>query len=180
MVLNLSLDNPSLASLLGELRGQCGDIEFGYRMQAMLAHVLIRLGVTILEMNAQGHPDIRAQLKDGELLVQVKTVLHRSHLSMFDLRPEDLIGISAAGRREGLLAVLDCAEPAQWVVITADRASLLVGQSVHVATLQAISHRELSSDYTAEFADIVRAQRERLRNLTYNVLRSRALSGAGI
>jgi hypothetical protein len=175
----LSLDNPSLGYLLGELRAQCAE-EFGYRMQGMFAHVLIRLGARIGEINSQGHPDIRAELGDRELLIQVKTVLHRSHLTMFNLSHDDLWGISAVGRREGLLAVLDCGEPAQWVVIPAERASALIGQPVHLATLQAIGRHEFSIDCTEEFSEMIRAHRERLPNLTYSVLRSRALSGAGM
>ena len=149
-------------------------------MQAIFGHVLIRLGARIREINTQGHPDIRAKLGDRELIVQVKTIWHRSHWTMFDLRSEDLSGISAAGRRDGLLAVLDCAEPAKWIVVAAYRAATLVGQSVHLATLQAISRPELSSDCTEEFSSIIRTQQNRLQTLTYSVLRSRALSGTGM
>jgi hypothetical protein len=99
---------------------------------------------------------------------------------MFDLCSEDLSRIAAAGRREGLMAVLDCAEPAQWIVVAAYRAATLVGQSVHLATLQVISHPESSSDCTEEFSYIIRNQQNRLQNLTYSVLRSRAQSGTGM
>lgn len=149
-------------------------------MQAMFAHVLMRLGAKILEINAQGHPDIWATLRDRELLVQVKTVLHSSQWTRFELGPEDLAGITALGRRDGLLAVLDCAEPVQWVVVAADRAKGLVGQIVPLPTIQAISRPEMSSDCTEEFSEMVRTHRERLHNLTYSVLRSRALSGVGM
>ena len=45
--------------ILARLRDEVGDSEFGYRLQALFAHVLGRLGASILEVNAQGHPDIR-------------------------------------------------------------------------------------------------------------------------
>jgi hypothetical protein len=60
----LFADNGQFAvkPLLEGLRAEFGDAEFGYRMQGMFAHVLARLGGEILEINAQGHPDIKARL----------------------------------------------------------------------------------------------------------------------
>lgn len=147
-------------------------------MQAVFAHVLMRLGARILEINAQGHPDIRAAMRDNELLVQVKTTAHRSSATLFQFGSEDISGITAKGRRQGLLAVLDCAQPAQWIVVENERASALVGQQVHLATLQAISNPEVSADCTTEFMEIVTVHEMRILNLTYGIMRVRALSHA--
>jgi hypothetical protein len=76
----LSDDSFEIGPALETLRDQCGDAEFGYRMQGLFAHVLMRQGCKILEVNAKGHPDIRARAEDREVLVQVKTVAQRAFL----------------------------------------------------------------------------------------------------
>jgi hypothetical protein len=103
----LSGNSLSIARILEELRNHCGDSEFGYRMQALFAHVLIRNGYRIREINTQGHPDVRASLGDREIFVQMKTILHSSAGTLFGLKESDLAGITKRGRRDGFLAVLD-------------------------------------------------------------------------
>lgn len=160
---------------LDSLRKQHGHGEFGYRMQAIFAHVILRLGGKILEVNAQGHPDVRAVLGDRELVVQVKTSSHSWAGSMFEMNSSDFSGIGCAGRREGLLAFLDCAEPVRWIMVRSDRARAFVGRLVHVSTLQAESDEALSEDCTEEFLEIIVELGDRLLNLTYPLLRVRAL-----
>jgi hypothetical protein len=165
----------SLAEILLELRVEGSDSEFGYRMQALFAHILIRIGCHIDQINTHGHPDIRATRGDREVIVQVKTVLHSSAGTVFDLSQSDFAGISKLGRRDGFLAVLDCAEPAQWILISSDRAATLLTGPVRIATLVAVREREMSVDCTEEFEQIVRSYASDLRNLSYGLLRDRAL-----
>ncbi len=158
---------------------EVGDGEFGYRIQALFAHVLLRLGGVVSTVNAQGHPDIGARLGDREFLVQVKTVSHVSASQLMNVADEDLKGIAPAGRREGLLAILDCADPVEWIVVPFARASALSGRSVRVATVRAERDVALSEDCTGEFLDLVLTSGRRLRTMSYRVLRRRALAGAG-
>jgi hypothetical protein len=162
---------------MDDLRAECGDAEFGYRLQALFAHVLLRLGARVLEINAQGHPDVRVRLSDREMLVQVKTCSHTSAATIFEMTEEDVTGITEAGRRAGVLAFLDCAEPVSWSIVPADRAAAMVGRLVHVATLRADSDHALSEDCTEEFLAMIQTIGHRLRNLTYTLLRDRALAG---
>jgi len=166
--------------LLDELRSEVGDSEFGYRIQALFAHVLLRLGGVVSTVNAQGHPDIGARLGDRELLIQVKAVSHASASQIVNVADEDLRGIAPTGRREGVLAFLDCAEPVEWIVIPFARANALSGRSVHVATVRAERDVALSEDCTGEFLDMVLTIGKRLRTMTYRVLRRRALRGEAV
>jgi hypothetical protein len=163
--------------LLDELRAECGDSKFGYRLQAVFAHVLLRLGAEILEINARGHPDVRARLGDRELLVQVKTAAHRWAESMFEMLSDDFRGISERGRREGFLALLDCAEPVQWLLVSANRASQLIGQPVHISALKADCDAGLSEDCTLEFRTLLSVSAGRILKMTYPTLCRRALKG---
>lgn len=74
-----------------------------------------------------------------------------------------------------VLAILDCAEPVQWILVRSERASDVLTKLVHIATLRAISDRPMSSDCTEEFVDIVRSYGLRLLDLSYGLLRERAL-----
>ena len=163
--------------VLDNLRSTCGDSEFGYRMQALFAHVMIGLGAVITEINAQGHPDIRAKIGDRDLLIQVKTSKHSSSATEFELSEADFRGISTQGTSEGILAYLDCAEPVNWIVVPNARARRLVGKSVHVATLRADADELFSDECTEVFTEIILNFKDRLGNLTYSILRRRALEG---
>ena len=163
--------------VLDELRAEVGHSKFGYRLQAVFAHVLLRIGGEILEVKAQGHPDVRARLGDRELLVQVKTSAHRFATTQFELSPEDFAGISEGGRREGFVGFLDCAEPVQWILVSAGRAAGWLGRPVYVSTLRAECDEALSEDCTVEFLDLLSAAAGRIRNTTYAVLCRRALNG---
>src|SRR6266568_7498311 len=170
-VRTLSDTNFEIFRSLRDLRIRCGDAGFGYRMQALFAHILMRQGWSILEISAQGHPDIRASMLDQEILVQVKSVAHRTANSMIELSSDDVAGISAIGRRAGWFAVLDCAAPARWIMIRSNRAAWLLGKPIYVTTLRANSDVAISADCNEHFYEIVSTNCARLTNLSYTVLR---------
>lgn len=149
-------------------------------MQALYAHVMMYRGALIAAINAQGHPDIRARQGDLEILVQVKSVAHRSANTTFELSHDDLAGISSAGKRLGVLSVLDCAEPPRWSVILRERAKSLVARPVNMMTLRAISDPAISAQSTEIFGRILSANESNLRNLDFNLLCARALRGEAI
>jgi hypothetical protein len=169
------LSQDSSKELMDELRAECGDSKFGYRLQAVFAHVLLRLDGEILEINARGHPDVRARLGDRELVVQVKTAAHRWAESMFEMSPADFRGISERGRREGFVAFLDCAEPVEWILVPANHAARLVGQQAHVSTLRAECDEGLSEDCTLEFRALLSESAGRILKMPYPILCRRAL-----
>jgi hypothetical protein len=171
---------PDIESLLKGLRRKCGDSEFGYRMQALFAHTIIRKGWHITAINAKGHPDIRAQTSDDELLIQVKSNAHLSANSNLELSLDDVGGIKAVGRRTGWFAVLDCAAPVQWIMISGVRAVSLLGRPMHLATLKANCDLEMSTSCSRHFYGVISDNHVRLATLTFQVLCRRALAGDGV
>ena len=161
---------------LDQLRQQCGDSDFGYRMQALFGHVLIRLGFVVTEINAQGHPDVLAINGDRTLRVQVKTIKHGTAATLFELTGADCDGI-AGSSSEGVLAVLDCAEPVRWVIVARERVRLLVGRPLHIATLRGDEHPQFSQECSEEFFSLVLSSRSLLPLMPYGMLRDRALKG---
>ena len=106
----------SLVPLLGRLRAEIGDIEFGYRAQGLFASVLNRIGARVLEIRHQGHPDIVASL-GGRLArfeVEITSIGDRYHT----IKADDLASLKPALEGEaGFLAILDATHPVRWAVI---------------------------------------------------------------
>ena len=117
---------------------------------------------------------------DREILVQVKTVAHRTTRSAIELSSEDVAGIAAMGRRGGWFAVLDCAVPVQWIMIPGKRAAALLGKPLYLATLRAHGEPDMSAECNEHFFQMMGANRSHLFNLRYPVLRSRALARDGL
>lgn len=177
-----TVEDPFLAArLLQSLRERFGDAELGYRVQALYAHVLLRLGATILEVNAQGHPDIKASWSGKTLLVQVKSLLHRRPDQKFDISQDDLRGITPRLKEyTGYLALLDCAPPLEWIVVEYDRIRRHLERPVHTVTLKADSDTELSRGCTIEFVRLLIAIQSRLPDLRYALMCERAMKGNGM
>ena len=45
---------------------------FGYKIQALAAHVLVRLGYRVKEVNSSGHPDIAAARNGREFRFEIE------------------------------------------------------------------------------------------------------------
>ena len=98
--------------MLDSLRTHVGDSEFGYRMQAFFAHILMELGYTIIKINPRGHPDIKSLKGSQTALFQVKSINHNYAGVSPLITRNDIIGIRPSGVDEkGYFAILDCAVP---------------------------------------------------------------------
>lgn len=171
----------TIKPILDGLRRECGDSEFGYRMQALYAHVLLRLGGRVVDINAQGQPDVVAELGGTTMLVQVKSVFHGGPACGLQLSQRELDGIRPASKQEaGYLALLDCAVPVSWIMLTHDHPLFRERAPVLIATLRAAKTEPLSEECTSEFADLVITHEARLTNLTFRILRARALRGRSL
>ena len=159
-----------------DLRLLVGDIEFGYRIQGLLAHVFMRLGATVIELNAQGHPDLVINL-DGRIPIEVEaapTVI-RSHT----VKLEDIEAIKGLND-SGYLAVLDCTLPIAWILLAHPRLKRQGPGPVSLVTLWAMSDDGFSRACTDEFITLIIGIQDRLSNLTFHLLRRRALRGQAL
>jgi hypothetical protein len=169
-------DQLALHRLVDDLRARVGDIEFGYRIQGLLAHVLMRLGATVIEINAQGHPDLVVDL-DGRFALEVEAApaVVRTHT----LKSEDIEAIRGSVK-SGYLAVLDCALPVAWIMLTHERLKRQGPGPLSLVTLRAMSENEFSRLCTEEFISLMTDVQDRLPNLTFHLLRGRALRGLAL
>lgn len=182
----LKRDHPLLSSdehfkvshILDDLRRSIGDSEFGYRAQGFLAHALMHLGSTIIDIKPQGHPDIIANLGSQTLLLQAKSIHARMRRQGFSLGPEDLEGIHPKDHNTtGYLAILDCAIPVSWLLVDYHMIRRQVARLTHIVSLYAMRNKELSFECTEEFVRLVSNHQSHIRNLDFHILCSRAFRG---
>ena len=167
--------------LLDALRSEVGDSDFGYRIQALFAHALLRLGAVIQEINQQGHPDIRAGLGDRSLLVQVKSVSHNNAPCSPAIQEPDLAGIRpSSGRETGYFAVLDCAAPPAWIMVGYEGMPKDCSKPLNMEALRARANKNFSRECTDAFTEMILANKEKLHLLNYQTLCRRALRGEAL
>lgn len=169
-------DRFAVATTLGDLRRKVGNGEFGYRSQGLFAHVILRIGGSVQEINPQGHPDIIATIDGLTTFVEVEiaSAMSRKHV----LKSDDLQSLTALqlGQR-GCLAILDTSAPISWLVVESNVLKLRKPSSLNLSTIRALSNRGLSARCTQEFIRIIEEHSASLYNLTFSLLTSRALSG---
>jgi hypothetical protein len=147
--------------------------ELGYRVQALLAETLTRLGATIDAIARTGHPDVTARMGGRLLRVQVKV----TRLRAFTLETEDFEGIRPRSPEdEGYLALLDLGPPVTWTCIRYARARVLVGRTVPLAMLKSMDDAQFSSQCTAASAELLVLYGGSIESFTFSLLRRRALA----
>ena len=174
--MNVLNDPARFADILRCLRTDVGDIEFGFRVQGLFAHVLQRIGATVIDVRNQGHPDIIMML--GGKLARVEVEIASIRGEYHTIKTDDVEGVAPTGTGEqGYLAVLDIAEPVRWAPIEYSRLCHRVGRQ-RLATLHALAHRELARDCNDAFGQMIIAHARQLPALTYHLLRQRVLTNS--
>jgi hypothetical protein len=176
--LNRDRDCFNIKPILDALRANVGHSEFGYRVQAVFAHALLEIGGTIIEVNQQGHPDVK-WVKDGKTsLFQVKSIFHNYAGGTLLVSPSDIAGICPSTPDEvGYFAVLDCAFPVSWVVSEYNAVRRHQNCSVNIESIRATANSELSIEISRTFLELVTRHQDNLHLLSFPVLRNRALRG---
>jgi hypothetical protein len=159
------------ARILGTL--QVSPSELGYRVQALFAETLARMGAVINAIARSGHPDVMAQIAGRVLRIQVKS----TRSSHFGLDIEDLEGIRPrSAEEEGYLAVLDLAPPMTWTCVRYLHARGLVGRTVPLAMIKSMADASFSSQCTDCCVQLLIENRASIEAFTFSLLRKRALS----
>ena len=164
------------ASLLIDFRDQVGFSRFGLVAQVLLAHVLLRLGGKVVEINNPGHPDILVLLGGQLYNIEAETLKYKTvprQLASADL---DVLLTNRDGER-GFFCVLDCGPPVAWLCVDVAALGSRAAGKLHLSLLRGYSDRELSLDCTVEFSNLVLQEAKELRQMTYGRLRDEALRG---
>ena len=164
------------ARLLADLRNDVGNRGFGIVVQALFAHVLLRLGGRVLEVNHPGHPDILATLAGQVYSIEVEAATRKTLPRQLEQGDLDVLQVIRDGER-GYFCVLDCGPPLTWLCVDVASLGQRADGELRLSLLRGYSNRELSLDCTSEFSLLVIREARSLHQLTYDRLRQEALSG---
>ena len=162
------------AILLENLRRDVGFSKFGLVAQALFAHVLLRLGGRITEINNPGHPDIRAVLGGQLYNIEVETAMRKTLPRRLDQSDLAVLRVSREGEH-GYFCVLDIGPPLVWLCVDVASLRQRADGELRMSLLRSYSNRDWSSDCTTEFANLVVRQSRVLHWLTYPQLRQEAM-----
>ncbi|MEM4406353.1 MAG: hypothetical protein QXS68_04845 [Candidatus Methanomethylicaceae archaeon] len=150
----------------------------GYWTQAIAAHILLRLGVKISEVNNTGHPDICGFIEGGILRMEIECDSTGRGLHALD--PDDIEGLKPRSPLDqsyyGLLKATDIPE---WVIVPYNKIKN-INKPSYISLLKAVADSKRSSLWTSIFIRILLDNKENIESLHYNDLQIRALSNRGL
>lgn len=178
---NLRLDNESglaAAACLERIQGSISKPAFGFKVQAIAAHVLIRLGFRIVAINSSGHPDITAEGSDGLVHLEVEAEAGPSRLRM--LTAEDFKSLTDnIETAKGYYALAVGVPSPRWILVDATKLQWRRNPTPR-AVFEALSDRRLSHAWTDAYVKLLVSSCELIELGSYSSLRLRALAGHGL
>lgn len=166
----------SARACLDRLLQESGDKVFGFKMQAVAAHILLRLGHEVLEVKRFGHPDI-ISVKDGveyRFEVEAEVQGHRKRM----LEPADFVGLTATGA-VGYFALAVSFPRPYWVMVPVLELVRRRSPSGN-ATLAALRDTLLSDAWTQNHLDLLATSCSVVRERSFEQLAKRAVEGRAL
>lgn len=164
------------ADCLMRLKSRTSAGEFGYKIQAIAAHVLLGLKHQVLAVNPRGHPDI-VSVKDGrEARFEVEAeVIGRKRRMLTQADFDGLVGEEA----DGYFALAVSFPRPHWIVVPAPRLARRKSPAVN-SLLVALSDKELSSSWTEEYVSLIGRSCRDVLDRSFDQLVRRATEGRGL
>ena len=150
--------------------------EFGYKVQALAAHVLLRLNCRVEKINQSGHPDIVATRGIEELRFEIEAEV--SGPRPRQLTEEDFASLIDLPGAVGYFALAISSPTPRWVVVPAER--LKDRKPSSNVLLEALSDRDISDAWTFEYLKLLNDECRRISRASFATLCERALSGRGL
>lgn len=173
--MKLSSEYYKVYQILTNLHERIGDSEFGYRIQGLFAHTLIGLGVKILEINPQGHPDILGE-KQNQYRFEIEVIL--SDLRKRTINKEDVEAIKPLNKNEiGYMAFLHYNIIPEWLLIDYEHIKYRVSEPISIIILKSLSDKNFSNECTQYFYDLILSNEPWLYDFTFRFLCDKAIKG---
>ena len=159
------------------IRSSISPTEFGYKIQALAAHILLRLGYRIDAINQSGHPDIAAFRNGREFRFEVEAEVTGPRLRQ--LTQADLISLTEHSNVAGYYALAISFPAPRWVLVPALKLTSRTLPSPNIL-LEALSDKEYSEEWTREHNRLLRDACRQIRLASFNDLSQMALSEHGL
>ena len=159
---------------LARMRSESSAAMFGFKMQAVAAHILLRLNHRVVQVNRTGHPDIVSS-RDGveyRFEVEAEVWVQRKRL----LTAADFAGLVGGQGVVGYFALAVSFPKAYWVLVPTaalDRRRTASGN----ALLEALSDKELSKAWTQAHFALLEESGRVIRKRPFEHLAQLALTG---
>ena len=175
-VSNSSTQRAVAVKCLRRLRSRTSPGEFGYRIQALAAHVLLGLSHRVVAVNARGYPDL-VSVKDGqEYRFEVEAEVVGSRTRM--LTSSDFAGLIRPGV-SGYFALAVSFPRPYWMLVPAHRL-MPRKHPAGPALLEALCDKTFSSDWTDEYLSLIGRSCRDILDRPFDQLVQRAINGRAL
>ena len=170
-----SLTDMAATECIDRMRSNLSPSDFGFQIQALAAHVLLRLDYEIVAVNHRGHPDITAILYGREYRFEVEAEV--SGPRPRQLTPEDFESLTETPW--GYYALAISTPYPYWVIVPVGN---LVDRKYPSSNmlLEALSDKEYSAIWTRAYIELLRDAGRQIRLASFSDLRQLALAGNGL
>ncbi len=160
-----------------QIRSGLSESAFGFKVQALAGHVLLRLGYRIVEINSSGHPDIVACRDGRTFYFEVEAEVATPRLRK--LTAADLGTLTNAPGVVGYYALAASVPTPRWLLVPAAK---LTGRarSSSKALLEALSDKAFSAAWTWEYVRLLHVACRQIKLASFNALCERALAGCSV
>lgn len=164
------------ARCIDDLRLRLSAPEFGYKLQAVAAHVLLRLNFEVQDIRRSGHPDIIATRGVDEYRFEIEAEVVGSRARQ--LKSADFESLLDVPRAVGYFALAISSPRPRWVIVPADR--LVDRKPCRTVLLDVLSDIAFSHAWTHAYTDLLSDKCRRIRRATFRSLCEGALAGDGL
>ena len=151
--------------------------EFGYKVQALAAHVLLRLSYTVDIINQSGHPDIVASKDKYEFRFEVEA--EWGHPRLRKPSDDDIASLVGGAGVAGYYALALHFPTPRWILVPASKLAGRTRPSANML-LEALSDRPQSLAWTCTYIRLLHEASRQIRVTSYHELSRIALEGRGL
>lgn len=164
------------AGCIENMRLNVRSAEFGYKVQALAAHVLLRLGFQVHAINQSGHPDIVATRGTERYHFEVEAEVGRPRPRR--LHQEDFASLVGVPGVFGYFALAIGFPIPSWVLVPAER--LQYRNPSPNVLLESLSDKDFSRAWTTEYQELLSEECRRILDSSFATLCGQALTGSGL
>ena len=164
----------SASECIEHIRSDVSPSEFGYKIQALAAHVLLRLNYQVDEVNPSGHPDIVATKDGKEFRFEVEAEVTGPRLR--ELTDADFASLMEAPNVVGYYALAISFPKPYWVLVPATKLIRRNSPSNNIL-LEALKDEEFSAAWTNEYVQLLHSACRQISLASFSYLSKMAMEG---
>ena len=173
---SISTHRAAAVKCLSRLRSQTSPSRFGYRIQALAAHVLVGLSHRVVAVNSQGYPDIVSVKNGQEFRFEVEAEVVGVRRRM--LTSSDFAGLISPGVKGYFALAVSFPRP-YWMLVPAHRLTRRK-RPAGPALLEALCDKTFSSAWTDQYLSLIDRSCRDILDRSFDQLAQRAIDGRAL